>query len=131
MHRTEVASSEKVLELQSRIRSEGLSAVASELKINRATLSKLARGLPVSPSTLRAVGATALRSSPKVRDADEFDVSPERLRPPSSGYGQLYNWDLAAIRGARNDQLIGKFERPSDLAKAMRTDDALFTARQN
>ncbi len=37
-------------------------------------------------------------------------------------------WDLKTIRAARDDQMIGRFRRPVDMAKHMRTDDALYVA---
>ncbi len=67
-----------------------------------------------------------------VRAGGEFDIArlTSRLYAPSSSPG-VFCWDLPAIRGARDEQLAGQFYRPAQLAAAMRTDFALFTASRN
>lgn len=64
----------------------------------------------------------------KVRERDEFKgegsvarTAPRRDQPATC-------WGLEAIRAARDDQLRGVFKRPVEMAKHMRTDDALYVA---
>jgi hypothetical protein len=63
----------------------------------------------------------------RVRTRDEFaatvNLSPRRREQPTT------EWSIERIRGARNDQLRGQFYQPVRLAEAMRTDDAVFTAK--
>lgn len=64
----------------------------------------------------------------KVREADEFKgaASVSRVAPRRDLI--TTSWDLKTIRAARDDQLQGRFRRPVDMAKHMRTDDALYVA---
>lgn len=68
----------------------------------------------------------------KIRKVDEFDLARLRLllRAPLSP-NNVYSWSLESIRSARNEQMVGRFKLPVRMAKAMRTDDALFTAYRN
>jgi hypothetical protein len=72
------------------------------------------------------------RRARKTRQGSEFDLAQliGRLEPPKQPQ-TAYGWSLDAIRAARDLQLAGKFSEPVKLAKAMRTDYALFTAYQN
>lgn len=77
------------------------------------------------------MGAPSKRAR-KIRKADEFsaarlarEITPPKLAPSA------YAWTLDDIRTARDNQIRGIFKRPADLAESMRTDDALFVARQN
>lgn len=67
-----------------------------------------------------------------VRRASDFNVSrlTAALRHPDS-HTTAHSWQIADIRDARDQQMLGQFERPAALARAMRTDDALFTAYDN
>lgn len=77
------------------------------------------------------MGAASKRAK-KVRSASEFDLVrlAAELRQPRSTTS-AYAWDLDAIRGARDAQMIGRFRLPAQLARSMRTDDACFVAYQN
>lgn len=65
----------------------------------------------------------------KVRTRSEFrglpEYRPQRRQQPTTC------WSLEQIRNARDCQLRGEFRTPVQLAKAMSTDDAIFTARRN
>ena len=50
---------------------------------------------------------------------------------PRMAVPPLHEWNIELIRQAIDDQLIGRFERPVQLATAMRRDDALFAALVN
>lgn len=65
----------------------------------------------------------------RLRTASEFKGAVSLVAPRRNLPG--YSWDLEAIRGARDDQMLGIFSQPVRLAEAMRTDDALFTAYHN
>lgn len=78
----------------------------------------------------------ASRKAKKTRKDDEFRSLVDAARvlaalqpPPGTAAGQ--QWQLADIRNARDAQMRGHFEAPARMAAAMRTDDALFTARDN
>lgn len=74
--------------------------------------------------------ALSARFAGRVRTRDEFTaggttVRAQRRDQPSAG------WTLERIKQARDNQLAGQFKLPVALAKAMRTDDAMFTAYLN
>src|SRR5262249_41694985 len=69
------------------------------------------------------------RVKDRLRKRDEFANSPASRAPRRNQ--ATYSWSLEAIRAARDAQMIGKFAAPVALAKAMRTDDALYTAYHN
>jgi hypothetical protein len=107
------------------------SAVLSAKQINEAkrrrdagdSLRSIAGSFGVSPSTIsRALGRT--------RKAEEFPKTAPTFHAPRRTQG-MGSWTLETIRGARDDQMRGHFARPVALAKALRTDDALFTAYRN
>jgi hypothetical protein len=77
------------------------------------------------------MGAASKRAK-KVRTESEFDIARlmQRLRMPRYGQNTIDSWSLEAIYEARNEQQLGFFLRPSRMAEAMRTDDALFVAQQ-
>jgi hypothetical protein len=63
-------------------------------------------------------------------DIQQLSTLSKLLEPPKQTRGALV-WDIDRIRQARDAQLRGDFWLPAQLAAAMRTDDALFTAYQN
>ncbi len=69
------------------------------------------------------------RIKDRLRKRDEF-TSSDPVRAPRRNNG-IYSWSLEAIRKARDDQMRGKFAGPVALAKALRTDTAMFTAYHN
>lgn len=97
-----------------------------QLQQGKTTIRNEARARGVSPSTV----TRALRRLPsKTRDASEFQgvaptTAPRRVTTDTC-------WSLEQIRDARDAQIRGDFKRPVQLAKAMRTDSALFTAYHN
>lgn len=79
---------------------------------------------------LRQLFAAISRFASRTRTRDEFlaggrSLQALRRAQPTQG------WSLETIREARDNQLSGQFRKPVALAKAMRTDDALFTAYLN
>jgi len=77
------------------------------------------------------VGAPSKRAR-KIRTAAEFDTGrlQRSLTPPKLAPG-TYAWTLADIVNARDMQMLGNFRLPARLSESMRTDDALFVAREN
>jgi hypothetical protein len=74
----------------------------------------------------------ASKVSKVVKTAAHFDL--KRLLEPkeSPKVGRaLFSWTLDKILAARSAQMVGNFATPARLAEAMRTDDAIFVARQN
>lgn len=65
-----------------------------------------------------------------IRKADDFQKKVSLVKPPKSR-GAVTSWTLEAIRVARDAQMRGDFKRAVQLAEAMRTDDAIFVARNN
>lgn len=117
--------SEQRAKLQSEAETGSINALARRHHVAATTLRRALSGAPVSGATLRKLE----RIAPKVRTAAEFRdlrsvVAPQHEQPAES-------WDLQKIRNARNAQLLGQFKLPVQLATALRTDDALFTARRN
>jgi hypothetical protein len=73
------------------------------------------------------------RKAEKTRTAAEFDIRALQQAltiPPGSGV-PLTSWTLAEIMSARDMQLRGDFRLPAKMAEVMRTDDALYVAREN
>lgn len=104
---------------QAAIASKGLVLAAASYGLAPATLARVVGAQPVTQGTVE-------RIAPRVRTADEFlDVPP--IVAPRRELGAL-TWDLETIRRARDEQMNGHFSLPVQLAKAFRTDDALFTA---
>lgn len=105
--------------------SRGLRKIARESGLSPSQISAILKGGGATESTIAALA----RVAPRTRKA--ADIAPElTARAPRSRPG-AYSWTLESIRAARDDQQAGHFEMPVKLAKAMRTDDALFTAYQN
>lgn len=81
------------------------------------------------PSTFGAKSkrATVLRTS------TEFDLVElvSRLRAPRDTSIGGTAWTRESIRGARDLQMRGQFDRPKKLAAAQKVDDGLFTALRN
>jgi hypothetical protein len=77
------------------------------------------------------MGATSKRAK-KIRVSSEFDLVrlAAELRPPKSNSG-TFAWDLDAIRGARDAQMLGHFFLSARLAEATRTDYAIFASFLN
>lgn len=80
--------------------------------------------------TLASLFSAFSRFTGRIRTRDEFAVGgtprqAQRRDPASAG------WTLERIKSARDQQLAGRFKLPVALAKAMRTDDAMFTAYLN
>lgn len=90
-----------------------------------ASVRTAARAAGVSPSTVQ-------RSvfKEKLRTKEEFSETPP-LRAPLKHMPALFSWSLEVIREARDAQMLGQFRLPVHLARAMRTDDALYTAYHN
>jgi len=95
--------------------------------VHHATIAKVLAGKPVSPEVVHQLA----RIAPKVRTAAEFrDTRLLTVQPPNRTNGS-FSWDLELIKGARDDQMNGNFKRPTMLARALRTDDAMFTSYRN
>lgn len=69
------------------------------------------------------------RVKDRLRKKADFPAS-DPLRAPRRN-ANLFSWSLEAIRKARDDQMRGKFFGPVMLAKALRTDTAMFSAYHN
>jgi hypothetical protein len=75
--------------------------------------------------------ARASKRAQKIRKAAEFsDARAIAARPPP-GNRSLEGVTVEQIYAARSAQMRGDFKLAADMADAMRTDDALFTAYQN
>lgn len=70
------------------------------------------------------------RIKDRLRKKDEFTTS-DPVRAPRRGINNIFSWSLEAIRKARDDQMRGKFFLPVMLARALRTDTAMFSAYHN
>jgi hypothetical protein len=109
--------------LQSHVSAHGVRATARQCGIHHAAIQRALRGASISANTHLALGKIA----PRVRRREEFaGASGGRTAPRSRG--QQLSWELGQIKASRDMQLLGKFSSPVRLAKAMRFDDALFTA---
>jgi hypothetical protein len=83
-------------------------------------------------ATAGRVMLAASKRATRTRTSDEFDVralTPTYRTPivPSSAPG----FDLPGVYAALDAQQVGMFYGPSELAKAMRRDDAIYVARTN
>lgn len=126
MPSTVIPDENLILATRAAVASHGVYGTASKTRVHHNTIAKVARGAAVAPSTIRAL--EVLR---KVRKAEDFQIARTISVTQPRKSQSIYSWPLESIREARNDQLLGKFERPARLAEAMRLDDALFTAYQN
>lgn len=84
-------------------------------------------------SAARSVGIShgkAQRFASKIRKSDEFPKSSQPLSAPRRESAQT-EWTIERIRMARDAQLRGDFKMSVRLAEIMRTDDAIFVARNN
>jgi hypothetical protein len=89
------------------------------------SVSATARALGVGRNRVARVLASRVRTEDEIKPSESKAVrSPRRPHP-------TFSWSLEMIRGARDAQLRGDFRLPVQLARAMRTDDALFVARRN
>lgn len=77
------------------------------------------------------MGAPSKRAR-KTRHRAEFDLGRliTELHAPKFA-SSLYSWSLAEIFEARAAQMMGRFRMAARMAASMRTDDALFVAREN
>lgn len=94
--------------------------------------------LQKNPSVSAAASALGVHRSTLVRALARVPVRPEAPKRKSGAFPQPprrtngnYAWDLAAIRHARDAQMLGQFKMAVRLSEGMRTDDALFVARFN
>lgn len=71
------------------------------------------------------------RIKDRLRKRDEFAASAAAPARAPRRDRAVFSWSLEMIRKARDAQMMGKFATPVALARAMRTDDALFTAYHN
>lgn len=104
----------------------GASAVARQYNVDRRTLSRVLKGLPVYGSTLTQL-------SGKRTTAEDYAASRTApvLQPPRRDQAAVIWEGISAVRQARDAQLIGRFRLPYELARSFRTDDAIFPARGN
>lgn len=109
------------------VSSTSIENAATKARVSVTTLRKALSGKQLSSATVE----TLSRNAPKVREAKEFEISRAVSNTPPRTKQDSYSWDIARIRQARDDQLRGKFLLPVQLARAMRTDDALFVPRLN
>jgi hypothetical protein len=74
----------------------------------------------------------ATKRARKIRQASEFNASrlAATLRTPATTTA-AYSWTVTRIASARDAQIRGQFAEPARMAKAMRTDDALFVPWSN
>ena len=107
------------------VETRGLRKTARESGLSPSQISAVLKGGNATDSTIAALARVAPRTKTARDVAPELTARAPRSRPGS------YSWTLESIRAARDDQQAGHFEMPVKLAKAMRTDDALFTAYQN
>jgi len=75
--------------------------------------------------------ARAAKRAQKIRRSAEFSGSAKGEKRPPAGSGLLEGWTVEQIYAARSAQMRGQFRLAADMADAMRTDDALFTAYSN
>jgi hypothetical protein len=106
------------------IAEQGVTKAAALLGVAPKTLAKVAAGSLVSSQTLDKI-------TPRIRTADEFGApSSTAVMPPLRAEWRTH-WSLEAIREAQTQQLAGDFLLPVNLARDMRTDDALFVPYLN
>jgi hypothetical protein len=74
--------------------------------------------------------AAPSKKARKIRTSEEFARDVNRLLMPPRA-SKLLTWSLEAIAQARDCQLRGQFYKPVQMATAMRTDDAQYTAYKN
>ncbi len=105
--------------------------IADEIKTLRrqgVSWRAIGRRLNVSRDTAqRALSRIAERT----RTAADFKTALSVVLEPPTRRPTIHCWDLPTIRQARDAQMRGDFSLPVQLAKAMRTDDALFVAYHN
>jgi hypothetical protein len=78
----------------------------------------------------RALGAQkGERIKDRLRTKDEFKET-TAIRAPRRN-NAVFSWSLEMIRKARDAQMLGQFQAPVMLARALRTDAAMYTAYHN
>jgi hypothetical protein len=92
----------------------------------------IAASLGVSAGTVRRALTKLTKIADRVRAPEEFAAAIAAVfRAPVRQQSGAYTWTLEAIRSARDLQMDGDFKQPVKLARAMRTDDALYVAYHN
>lgn len=114
-------------------------SAATLAAIKETGIRAVARMSGVNPGTVKRAldtgktSATAFEKLERVKDRlrkkEEFHGS-EPVAAPRRDRG-IFSWSLEMIRAARDEQMSGVFKNAVALARAMRTDDALFTAYHN
>lgn len=113
-------------ELSSRVTMHGSRRTAAQLGVAPETLSRVLAGRSVQLDTLARLKKGGVERTRKAEDfAKAAAASAPRQDQP------IVAWDLERIRMARDAQLRGDFKLAVALAKAIRTDDTLFTAYLN
>jgi hypothetical protein len=107
------------------IKNSGVRAVARETGLNPGTVQRALKTGKASATAL----AKLERIKGRLRQKDEFSGATP-VQAPRRDRG-VFSWSLETIRLARDEQARGQFKNPVFLARAMRTDDALFTAYHN
>ncbi len=109
---------------QKLIGEKGLTYAAATVGLAPKTLAKVAAGYPISGQVLDKI-------TPRIRTADEFGKPASTSVTPPQHAEWRTAWSLDTIRQARIAQLMGNFLLPVQLARDMRTDDALFVPYLN
>lgn len=112
-------------ETRAKIKNMGVRAVARETGLNPGTVQRASKTGRASVAALEKLE----RVKSRLREKDEF-AGANAVAAPRREKG-IFSWSLETIRLARDEQMRGQFKNPVMLARAMRTDDALFTAYHN
>jgi hypothetical protein len=112
-------------ETLSAIKNLGVRAVAKETGVNAGTVSRALSSGKTSAGTLERLD----KIKDKIRKKEEFAGSLGVAAPRLDR--SIFSWSLETIRLARDEQMRGQFRLPVALARAMRADDALFSAYHN
>ncbi len=124
---TAKAPAELISRLQSQLATKSLRQLERQLGVPHQTLSNALAGKAVRKDSLVRMA----KVMPKTRSSKEFDRALSvNLHSPTQRQGTT-GWDLARIHDARSQQALGKFALPVQLADAMLTDDAIYTAFHN
>jgi hypothetical protein len=107
------------------IKNFGVRAVARETGLNPGTVQRAVKTGKVSATAL----AKLERIKGRLREKSEFNGA-TAVKAPRRDRG-VFSWSLESIRLARDEQMRGQFKNAVFLARAMRTDDAMFTAYHN
>jgi hypothetical protein len=93
----------------------------------------ISREVGIARATVARILNRPRKRAQVVRSGDEFSLAEmsAHLEPPRDTALSSTMWTVPQIRAARDAQLRGEFEQPAKMAAMMRTDDALFVARDN